>query len=80
MTKGQIRQTYHRIAHWYDLMEAVPEFLGVRRLRDEILQRVSGKVLKVTAVDMSSAMLEIARRRAYGLGLDIKFLYGIDMK
>ena len=91
MTKGQIRETYDRIAHWYDLMEAIPEFLGVKRLRHEILQRASGKVLEVaagtgknlryypktcqiTAADMSSAMLEIARRRADGLGLDITFL------
>jgi len=91
MTKGQIRQTYDRIAHWYDLMEAVPEFLGVRRLRYEILQRASGKVLdvavgtgknlryypgtcQITAVDMSPAMLKIARRRADSLCLDITLL------
>jgi len=91
MTKEQIRQTYDRIAHWYDLIEAVPEFLGVRRLRYEILQRASGRVLdiaagtgknlryypetcQITAADMSSAMLEISRRRANSLGLDITFL------
>ena len=91
MTKGQIRQTYDRIAHWYDLIEAVPEFLGVRRLRYEILQRASGRVLdvaagtgknlryypetcQITAADMSSAMMEIARMRANSLGLDITFL------
>jgi len=91
MTKEQIRQNYDRIAHWYDLIEAVPEFLGVRRLRYEILQRASGRVLdvaagtgknlryypetcQITAADMSSAMLEIARRRANSLGLDITFL------
>ncbi len=73
-------------------MEAVPEFLGVRRLRHEILQRASGKVLdvaagtgknfryypkaacQITAADMSSAMLNIARRRADGLGIDVSFL------
>ncbi len=49
MTKRQIRETYDRIAHWYDLMEAIPEFLGVKRLRHEILQRASGKVLDVAA-------------------------------
>lgn len=37
------------IAHWYDLMEALPEFLGVKSLRHEILQRESGKVLDVAA-------------------------------
>ena len=91
MTKEQIRQTYDRIARWYDLIEAVPELLGVRRLRYEILQRASGRVLdvaagtgknlryypetcQITAADMSSAMLEIARRRANSLGLDITFL------
>ncbi|MDI6791095.1 MAG: methyltransferase domain-containing protein [Thermodesulfobacteriota bacterium] len=91
MTKAQIRQTYDRIAHWYDLIEAIPEFLGVKILRRELLQRASGKVLEVaagtgknlryypktcqiTAADMSSAMLEIARSRADGLGLDITFL------
>lgn len=91
MTKEQIRQTYDRIAQWYDLIEMIPEFLGVRRLRHELLQRVSGKVLEVaagtgknlpyypgtcqiTAVDMSSAMLKIARRRTDDLGLDTTFL------
>ncbi len=91
MTKGQIRQTYNRIARWYDLMEGIPEILGVRRLRRELLQRASGKVLEVAAgtgknfryyprassimaVDISSAMLEIARRRADSLGLNITFL------
>ena len=49
MTKEQIRQNYDRIAHWYDLIEAVPEFLGVRRLRYEILQRASGRVLDIAA-------------------------------
>ena len=91
MTKEQIRQTYDRIAHWYDLIEAVPELLGVRRFRYEILQRASGRVLdvaagtgknlryypetcQITAADMSSAMMEIARMRANSLGLDITFL------
>ncbi|MCC6543670.1 MAG: hypothetical protein IT392_04105 [Nitrospirae bacterium] len=49
MTKEQIRQTYDRIANWYDLIEMVPELLGVRRLRHEMLQRASGKVLEVAA-------------------------------
>ncbi len=86
--KEEIRQKYEKLARWYDLMEAISEVLGVRRLRRELLQRASGKVLevaagtgknfryyprscRVTAVDFSPAMLEIARRRVAELGLDI---------
>lgn len=89
--KEEIRQKYEKFAPWYDLMEGIPELLGIRKLRRELLQRASGKVLEIavgtgrnlryypkdcqiTAVDLSPAMLEIARKRANRLGRDITFL------
>ena len=89
--KQEIRQKYEKFARWYDLMEGVPEVLGVRRLRHRLLQRASGKVLeiavgtgrnlryypktcKITAVEFSEAMLEVARNKAARLGLTIPVL------
>lgn len=45
--KEEIRQKYERFARWYDLMDGIPEMLGVRRLRRRLLQRASGKVLEI---------------------------------
>ena len=89
--KEEIRQKYNKFAPWYDLRAAIPEFLGVRRLRRSLLQRASGTVLeiavgtgknlryycktcKLTSVDLNSAMLAIARKRADRLRLSITFL------
>ena len=89
--KAEIRQKYERFARWYDLMDGIPEIMGVRSLRRRLLQRGSGKVLeiavgtgrnlrfyprtcKITAVDFSPAMLDVARNRADRLGLTIPFL------
>ena len=89
--KGEIQRKYEKFAGWYDLMDGIPEVLGVRGLRRRLLQRASGKVLeiavgtgrnlryypktcKITAVDFSAAMLEVARNKAARLGLTIPFL------
>jgi ubiquinone/menaquinone biosynthesis C-methylase UbiE len=93
--KEEIRQKYDKVAPRYDLMEAIPELLGVKKLRRRLLQlhppHRGGKVLEVaagtgknfcyypktcqiTAVDLSPAMLEIARKRADSLDLNITFL------
>jgi ubiquinone/menaquinone biosynthesis C-methylase UbiE len=47
LTQREISQKYNRFARWYDWVEGVPEVLGVNRLRKQILQRASGKVLEV---------------------------------
>lgn len=89
--KEEIRQKYNKFAPWYDIVEGVPEFLGVRNLRRDLIKRASGRVLEVavgtgknlpyyprtceiTAIDLSPAMIEIARRRADRLGLNATFL------
>ena len=89
--KQEIRRKYDKFARWYDLMDGIPEVLGVRRLRRRLLQRASGKVLdiavgtgrnlryypktcKITAVEFSEAMLDVARNKAARLGLTIPFL------
>ncbi len=49
MDTRQLRETYRRFAPWYDLAEALPEALGVRRLRRRLLAQASGLVLEVAA-------------------------------
>jgi len=45
--KEDILRKYNRFASWYDLFEAVPELLGIRKLRRSLLKGVSGKVLEI---------------------------------
>src|SRR4030095_4218896 len=46
-TSREISEKYDRFARWYDLVEEIPNVLGVRKLRRGVLQRASGKVLEV---------------------------------
>jgi ubiquinone/menaquinone biosynthesis C-methylase UbiE len=90
MTTEEIQHQYNAFAPWYDVVEGLPELLGVRHLRRALLQRASGTTLEVavgtgkslryyppscqlTAVDVSVAMLRIARQRAARLGLCATF-------
>lgn len=43
----EIRQKYDAIAGRYDLLEGIPELLGLRRLRRRLLSRARGEVLEV---------------------------------
>jgi ubiquinone/menaquinone biosynthesis C-methylase UbiE len=87
----EISKKYDRFARWYDLVEGIPDILGLRKLRQGLLRRASGKVLEVAvgtgknlayhprgcriiAVDLSREMLNIARKRAAKLSLDVAFL------
>lgn len=47
MDKKGIQRKYEEFARWYDFGETIPEFLAVRRLRRELLQQASGRVLEV---------------------------------
>lgn len=47
MEKAEIRAGYQSFARWFDLAEAVPELLGVRRLRRKLLRHAKGRVLEV---------------------------------
>jgi ubiquinone/menaquinone biosynthesis C-methylase UbiE len=49
LTKEQIKDKYDGFARWYDLVEAIPEFFGVRALRRDIAQRARGRTLEVAA-------------------------------
>ena len=90
LTSAELRERYDKVARWWDFAEALPEWLGVRRLRRELASRAHATVLEVavgtgknlpfypasctiTAVDVSPAMLEVARRRAGKLGLRVDF-------
>ena len=46
-TSREISQKYDRFARWYDLVEGIPDLLGLRRLRRRLLRRASEKVLEV---------------------------------
>jgi ubiquinone/menaquinone biosynthesis C-methylase UbiE len=88
--KAEIMRKYEKFAPWYDLVEGILEFLGVKNFRHRLLRRASGRVLEIavgtgknlqyysegcqiTAVDLSPAMLEIARKRARDLSLHVSF-------
>jgi ubiquinone/menaquinone biosynthesis C-methylase UbiE len=46
-TSQEIARKYDRFAPWFDFIEGIPDLLGVRRLRNRLLRRASGKVLEV---------------------------------
>lgn len=46
-SSGEIAAKYDRAARWYDWLESVLDLLGLRRLRRDLIQRASGKVLEV---------------------------------
>lgn len=47
LSKEVLQQKYDKAAHWYDRAETLLDWLGVGRLRRELLQKVSGDVLEV---------------------------------
>jgi ubiquinone/menaquinone biosynthesis C-methylase UbiE len=90
-TSREISEKYDRFARWYDLVEGVPDLLGVRKLRRRLLRQASGNVLEVAvgtgknlpyyppgcriiAMDVSREMLNVARKRAAELSMDVSFL------
>lgn len=89
-TVDEVRAAYNENASTYALVESIPEYLGLRRIRRRLIQQAESKVLEVavgtglnlpyyasdcrlTAVDISEAMLERAERRAESLGLQVDF-------
>lgn len=46
-SKQTLQQKYDRAARWYDVGETILGWLGVGRLRRNLLQKTSGKVLEV---------------------------------
>jgi len=49
MDAPELRIKYRGFARWYDLAEALPEALGIRRLRRKWLDQATGRVLEVAA-------------------------------
>jgi len=49
MDTRELRRKYQDFAPWYDLVEALPEVLGLSRLRRRLMARVRGRVLEVAA-------------------------------
>jgi ubiquinone/menaquinone biosynthesis C-methylase UbiE len=46
-TSRELSEKYDRFARWYDLVEGIPDVLGVRKLRRRLLRPASGNVLEV---------------------------------
>jgi ubiquinone/menaquinone biosynthesis C-methylase UbiE len=46
-TPREISEKYDRFARWYDVVEGLPDLLGVKKLRESLFRRASGKVLEV---------------------------------
>jgi ubiquinone/menaquinone biosynthesis C-methylase UbiE len=46
-TSREISEKYDRFARWFDLVEGIPDVLGVRKLRRQLLRQASGNVLEV---------------------------------
>jgi ubiquinone/menaquinone biosynthesis C-methylase UbiE len=49
LTAKEISEKYNGFAPWYDVVEGVPDYLGVRKLRRSLLSRATGKVLEIAA-------------------------------
>ena len=88
LSKEEITDNYNKYATWYDILEKIPELLGVSRIRKNLFRKASGDVLEVAAgtgnnlryypedcritlIDLSSAMLKIASRKARKQRLEI---------
>jgi len=87
--KGEIRQKYERFARWYDLAEVsevlgvwILRRELIQRASGKVLDVAAGTGKNfayyppgcdVTAVDLSPAMLEVARKRAARLSLPVTF-------
>jgi ubiquinone/menaquinone biosynthesis C-methylase UbiE len=47
LTTKEISEKYDRCARWFDWVEGIPDLLGIRRLRQQLLQKATGRVLEV---------------------------------
>ena len=47
LTTQEISYKYDRFEQWYDVVEGVPDLLGIRNLRQRVLRQASGRVLEV---------------------------------
>ncbi|MCG0240053.1 MAG: methyltransferase domain-containing protein [Firmicutes bacterium] len=48
-TPEEIRTLYDRLAHTYDALSSVPDWLGLSRVRRRLVQKARGRVLEVAA-------------------------------
>ena len=49
LSKEEITQSYNKYARWYDILEKIPEFLGINRIRKNLFRKASRDVLEVAA-------------------------------
>ncbi|GBD39171.1 Ubiquinone/menaquinone biosynthesis C-methyltransferase UbiE [bacterium HR37] len=58
--KQEIKEKYSRFARWYDAVEAIPEMLGLKKLRKRLVEKASGMVLE-TAVGTGKNLIYYSR-------------------
>jgi ubiquinone/menaquinone biosynthesis C-methylase UbiE len=73
-TSQAISQKYDRFARWYDVVEGIPDFLGVRKLRQRLLRRASGKVLEVAVGTGKNLLFYQHSCRIVGADISIEML------
>ena len=49
LSKEEITESYNKKAFWYDILEKIPELLGIGRIRKNLFRKASGNVLEVAA-------------------------------
>ncbi len=49
ISKEEITENYNKKAIWYDILEKIPELLGINRIRKNLFRKASGDVLEVAA-------------------------------
>jgi ubiquinone/menaquinone biosynthesis C-methylase UbiE len=49
ISKEEITENYNKKATWYDILEKIPELLGINRIRKNLFRKASGDVLEVAA-------------------------------
>ncbi len=49
LSKEEITENYNKYALWYDILEKIPEILGVNRIRKNLFRKAKGNVLEVAA-------------------------------
>ncbi|MCH6569471.1 MAG: class I SAM-dependent methyltransferase [Acidobacteria bacterium] len=49
LSKEEITENYNKKAFWYDILEKIPELLGINRIRKNLFRKASGNVLEVAA-------------------------------
>lgn len=74
MERRELRASYNRAARWYDLAEALPELLGLRRLRRKLAGVVRGRVVEVACGTGKNLPFYPSGQQAIAVDLSLEML------